>query len=89
MPKAYSLDLRKRVARFVGSGRSRHAAAAHFYLFQGNDGKDNRVRDFVRFRVERAKPQCPKEFLAVGFQIPCSAPSHREKFPARDSREIE
>jgi transposase len=30
MPKAYSLDLRKRVARFVGSGRSRHAAAAHF-----------------------------------------------------------
>ena len=30
MPKAYSLDLRERVARFVGSGRSRHAAAAHF-----------------------------------------------------------
>ena len=27
MPKAYSLDLRERVARFVGSGRSRHAAA--------------------------------------------------------------
>jgi hypothetical protein len=26
MPKAYSLDLRERVARFVGSGRSRHAA---------------------------------------------------------------
>jgi hypothetical protein len=34
MPKAYSLDLRERVARFVGSGRSRHAAAAHF-----RDGK--------------------------------------------------
>src|ERR1700730_12000993 len=30
MPKAYSLDLRERVARFVGSGRWRHAAAAHF-----------------------------------------------------------
>ncbi len=30
MPKAYSLDLRERVARFVDSGRSRHAAAAHF-----------------------------------------------------------
>jgi len=30
MPKAYSLDLRERVARFVSSGRSRHAAAAHF-----------------------------------------------------------
>jgi transposase len=30
MPKAYSLDLRERVARFVGSGRPRHAAAAHF-----------------------------------------------------------
>ena len=30
MPKAYSLDLRERVALFVGSGRSRHAAAAHF-----------------------------------------------------------
>jgi|SRR5580704_9356300 transposase len=30
MPKAYSFDLRERVARFVGSGRSRHAAATHF-----------------------------------------------------------
>ena len=30
MPKAYSLDLRERVAGFVDSGRSRHAAAAHF-----------------------------------------------------------
>lgn len=30
MPKAYSLDLRERVARFVGAGHSRHAAAAHF-----------------------------------------------------------
>jgi transposase len=30
MPKAYSFDLRERVARFIGSGRSRHAAAAHF-----------------------------------------------------------
>ena len=30
MPKASSLDLRERVACFVGSGRSRHAAAAHF-----------------------------------------------------------
>src|SRR4029077_3233118 len=30
MPKAYSLDLRERVACFVDSGRSRHAAAAHF-----------------------------------------------------------
>jgi hypothetical protein len=28
MPKAYSLDLRERVACFVDSGRSRHAAAA-------------------------------------------------------------
>ena len=30
MPQPYSLDLRERVVRFVGSGRSRHAAAAHF-----------------------------------------------------------
>ena len=30
MPKAYSLDLRERVARFVDSGWSRHAASAHF-----------------------------------------------------------
>ena len=30
MPKAYSLDLRERVAGFVDSGRPRHAAAAHF-----------------------------------------------------------
>ena len=32
MPKAYSLDLRKRVARFVEAGQSRHAAAAHFQV---------------------------------------------------------
>lgn len=32
MPKAYSLDLRERVARFVEAGRSRHAAAAHFQV---------------------------------------------------------
>jgi transposase len=30
MPKAYSLDLRERVARFVEAGRSCHAAGAHF-----------------------------------------------------------
>lgn len=30
MPRAYSLDLRERVVRFVDGGRSRHAAAAHF-----------------------------------------------------------
>lgn len=30
MPKAYSLDLRERVARFVDAGYSRRAAAAHF-----------------------------------------------------------
>ena len=30
MPKAYSLDLRERVVRFVRGGRSCHAAAAHF-----------------------------------------------------------
>lgn len=30
MPKAYSLDLRERVARFVEAGRSCRAAAAHF-----------------------------------------------------------
>ncbi len=30
MPKAYSLDLRERVARVVEAGRSCHAAAAHF-----------------------------------------------------------
>jgi hypothetical protein len=30
MPKAYSLELRERVARFVEAGRSCHAAAAHF-----------------------------------------------------------
>jgi transposase len=30
LPKAYSLDLRERVARFVEAGRSSHAAAAHF-----------------------------------------------------------
>jgi transposase len=30
MTKAYSLDLRERVARFVDGGRSRHAAAACF-----------------------------------------------------------
>jgi len=30
MPRAYSLDLRDRVARFVTAGHSRHAAAAHF-----------------------------------------------------------
>ena len=30
MPKAYSLDLRERIARFVKGGRSCHAAAAHF-----------------------------------------------------------
>jgi transposase len=32
MPKAYSLDLRERVVRFVDAGRSRHAAAAHFQV---------------------------------------------------------
>ncbi len=32
MPKAYSFDLRERVASFVASGRSRHAAAAHFQV---------------------------------------------------------
>lgn len=30
MPKAYSLDLRERVAGFVDAGHSRRAAAAHF-----------------------------------------------------------
>lgn len=30
MTKAYSLDLRERIARFVDGGRSRHAAAVHF-----------------------------------------------------------
>jgi transposase len=30
MPKAYSLDLRERVAGFVNAGHSRRAAAAHF-----------------------------------------------------------
>ena len=30
MPKAYSLDLRERVVRFVEAGRSCYAAAAHF-----------------------------------------------------------
>lgn len=30
MPKAYSLDLRERVARLVDGGHSRRAAAAHF-----------------------------------------------------------
>ena len=30
MPKAYSLDLRSRVAGFVDAGHSRHSAAAHF-----------------------------------------------------------
>src|SRR2546423_11790808 len=30
MPKAYSLDLRERVARFAEAGRSCHAAAVHF-----------------------------------------------------------
>jgi len=30
MPKAYSLDLRERVARLVEGGRSRRATAAHF-----------------------------------------------------------
>lgn len=30
MPKAYSLDLRERIARFVSGGRSCRAAAAHF-----------------------------------------------------------
>jgi transposase len=30
MPKAYSLDLRERVAGFVTTGHSRRAAAAHF-----------------------------------------------------------
>jgi len=30
MPKAYSIDLRERVVRFVEAGRSCHAAAAHF-----------------------------------------------------------
>jgi len=30
MTKAYSLDLRRRVVRFVDGGHSRHAAAAHF-----------------------------------------------------------
>jgi transposase len=30
MPKPYSLDLRKRVVRFVEAGHSRRAAAAHF-----------------------------------------------------------
>ncbi len=30
MPKAYSLDLRERVVRFVEGGQSRHVAAAHF-----------------------------------------------------------
>jgi transposase len=32
MPRAYSLDLRERVARFVEAGRLCHAAAAHFRL---------------------------------------------------------
>lgn len=32
MPKAYSLDLRERVVRFVEAGHSRHAAAAHFVV---------------------------------------------------------
>jgi len=30
MTKAYSLDLRRRVVRFVDAGHSRHEAAAHF-----------------------------------------------------------
>lgn len=30
MTRAYSLDLRERIARFVDGGRSRHAAASHF-----------------------------------------------------------
>jgi hypothetical protein len=33
MPKAYSLDLRERVARFVDSGPSRHAAAINERTF--------------------------------------------------------
>ena len=30
MTRAYSLDLRERVVRFVEAGHSRHAAARHF-----------------------------------------------------------
>jgi transposase len=30
MPRAYSLDLRERIARFVNGGQSCHTAAAHF-----------------------------------------------------------
>lgn len=30
MTKSYSLDLRERIARYVDTGGSRHAAAAHF-----------------------------------------------------------
>ncbi|WP_280950470.1 hypothetical protein [Rhizobium sp. YK2] len=30
MTKAYSLDLRECIARFVGNGQSRHAVAEHF-----------------------------------------------------------
>lgn len=30
MPRAYSVDLRERVVRFVAGGQSRRAAAAHF-----------------------------------------------------------
>jgi transposase len=32
MPRAYSLDLRERVVRFVDAGHSRRAAAAHFVV---------------------------------------------------------
>jgi transposase len=50
MPQPYSLDLRERVVRFVRSGRSRRAAAAHFEvsvsfvmkLMKANQGRGSR-----------------------------------------------
>ena len=59
MPKAYSLDLRQRVARVVEGGRSCHAAAAHFSVsvsFVVRLMKSLRATGKARPQAERRTP---------------------------------
>jgi len=67
MPRAYSLDLRDRVVRFVEAGRSCHAAAAHFCVSVSFAVR--LMRAFLIARIEEkagiTMPELPAELAAA------------------------
>jgi hypothetical protein len=70
MPKAYSLDLRERVARFVGSGRSRHAAAdVNSSCIVGHRSVDYPLMRISKIPSQRTSYDELSHFCSVGNQF--------------------